>query len=499
MDWGRRLRNASLGTKLLGMLALVILIGIGVSYVLTSRVATQEYASFSTTRSVAQAELLAPTLADYYRDQGSWQGVADALRRETSTDRGRMMGPHSMMDSNQMGPGMMWGMTMRLQDLLLTDPDGEVLVDPAGTLTNQTIPSEARQAAGTPIDVGNQTVGWLVAASALNEFSPSEQAFLTSVRRAILIGGAAAALVALLLGGLFFRGLIRPVRQLDRAAHALAAGELEQTVDVETRDEIGRLAASFNRMSSQLHRSEALRRRMIQDIAHELRTPLTVIQGDLQALKEGIYQPDEPTIDSIHEESLLLGRLVEDLRELSLAEAGELQLERASFDLGDLADGYVRHARSTFEPKSIEMRASVPDEPIYARIDPDRIGQVLYNLLNNAARHTPEGGRVTLELTADGREATVRIRDTGPGIDDADLPYVFERFWRGEAGRTHESGSTGLGLAIAKALVEAHGGRIWAVNASEGAVFAFALPLDSAGSDAASALAESLASTPSAR
>ena len=480
MSWTRRLRDASLGTKLLGMLALVILIGSGVSYLLTSRAATREYASFSTTRSLAQAELLAPTLADYYRRQGNWQGITEALRWEMPAGQGRMMGSHSMMDSDQMGPGMMWGMSMRLQDLLLIDPNGGLIVDPLGTLTDQAVPAQALEAAGTPVNVDGRTVGWLVAASALNQFSPSEQAFLASVREAILIGGGAAALVALLLGGLFVRGLIRSVRGLEDAARALAAGELDRTVDVEARDEIGRLAESFNRMTHKLNRSESLRRRMIQDIAHELRTPLTVIQGDLQALKEGIYRPDEATIDSIHEESLLLGRLVEDLRELSLAEAGELQLRRERLDLGDLVTSGVRHARSTIETKSIEIHVNIPDAPVYADVDPDRIGQVLHNLLGNAVRHTPEGGRIVMEMSVGAREATIRVRDTGPGIAREDLPYVFERFWRGDKARTHGSGSTGLGLAIAKALVEAHGGRIWAEDSSEGsegAVLGFSLPL----------------------
>ncbi len=477
--WG--LREASLSVKLLGMLALVILIGIGVAYLLTSQVATREYASFSTTRSVAQAERLAPSLADYYRQQGSWTGVADAVGWIGASDRGHGMGPRNMMESRQMGPDMMRNMPVPLQDLLLTDAEGQVVVDPLGSRIERAIPREARQAAGVPIEVAGETVGWLVAGSALQQFSPSEQAFLASVRRAILIGGGAAALVALALGGLFLRRLVNPVRELDAAAHALAEGDLNQTVEAETDDEIGRLAKSFNRMTAQLQRSETLRRRMIQDIAHELRTPLTVIQGDLQALKEGIYRPDEATIDSIHEESLLLGRLVEDLRELSRAEAGDLQLELDDVELSHLVTRQAQHLRSAFEPKGVQLDVDLPDTPVVATVDPDRIGQVLSNLLSNAVRHTPDGGRVTMSVTADSAEATVEVRDTGPGIADEDLPYVFERFWRGEAARTHDgSGSTGLGLAIAKALVEAHGGRIWAENASEGAVLSFALPLATA-------------------
>lgn len=483
MNWPHRLRDASLGTKLLGLLVLVILIGIGVSYLLTSGVTTREYVSFSTTRSIAQAEVLAPTLADYYREQGSWSGVAEALRWEGPSGRGPMMGPHTMMDPDQMGSGMMWGVAMRLQDLLLTDPNGRVLVDLEGALDDQTISDGTLESAGTPIDVEGRTVGWLVAASGLNQFSASEEAFLSSVRRAILIGGAAAAVVALVLGGLFFRSLIRPVRQLDSAAHSLAQGDLDRTVDVDALDEIGRLAESFNRMTARLRHSETLRRQMIQDIAHELRTPLTVIQGDLQALREGIYQPDEATIDSIHEESLLLGRLVEDLRELSLAEAGELHLERDRLDLRDLMDRHARKARSTATAKSIAIRTTLPDDPVAVTVDPDRIGQVLHNLLGNALRHSPEGSSIALALSADAAEATARIADAGPGIAETDLPYVFERFWRGDRARTRESGGTGLGLAIAKALVEAHDGRIWAENAPDGAVFIFTLPLDASPSN----------------
>jgi signal transduction histidine kinase len=291
------------------------------------------------------------------------------------------------------------------------------------------------------------------------------------------LAGLAAAIVAVLMGALFVRRLIRPLRNLTAATLQIAGGDLEQRVHIRSHDEFGQLGQAFNTMTEKLARSEKLRRDMIADIAHELRTPLTVIQGDLQAIIEGLYEPTPELLSSIHEESLRLNRLIHDLRELSLAEAGELPLEIRPTDLRELVRSAATTIRPKLEAKGISLLVELPPQPLEAEIDPDRIGQVLANLLSNAERHTPEGGRITLRLSRQDGEAWVSVSDTGPGVAEEDLPYLFERFWRGDKSRARTSGGTGLGLAIAKQLIEAHGGRIWAESQpDEGATFTFSLP-----------------------
>jgi signal transduction histidine kinase len=469
MQQFQRLRDVPLGIKLLGVLIAVISVGVLVTYVLTSRVATEQFVAFSTTRGLAQARMLVPLFADYYQRTGSWEGIEQAL----GDQRGMPMG-HGMM-----GPRMML-MPIWMHDIMLTDAEGRILLDPDGTHLGQKVPRAVLERAGAPIETGGERVGWLVAAAALQLFTPLEQGYLSSVRRAVLVAGAAAAAIALLLGWLFLRQIIAPLRQLDMAARCLSEGDLDQQVRISSQDELGRLAQSFNEMAARLKHSEELRRRMIQDIAHELRTPLTVIQGDLQAILDRVFEPTPEVIASIHEESLLLNRLIHDLRELSLAEAGELRLERQREDLCELLRQAAGAIRPKLEGRCIELAVELPEEPLTVEVDPQRICQVLLNILSNAERHTPEGGRITLRLTRQNSEAWVSVSDTGAGIAPEELPYVFERFFRGDKSRTRSSGSTGLGLAIAKQLVEAHGGRIWAESPpGKGAAFTFSLPLAS--------------------
>lgn len=471
----QRLNDAPIGVKLLGVILAIIAIGVLVSTALLSRLTAEQFARFNTTRTLTYAPTLVPLLADYYARNGSWTGIDRALGFGPDRNMQRM---HEMMRNHRMSPEMMASMVIQLYDVLLVDEQGRVVLDPDRAHQGKRIPVRVLEQAGLPIEAAGKTVGWLVATSALSLFNPLEEEFLRSVQRSILLAALAAGAIALLLGGLFLRQVIAPLRHLDRAARKLAQGDLTQRVPVFARDELGRVAEAFNEMAARLQRSEELRRRMIQDIAHELRTPLTVIQGDLQAILDGVFEPTPETIASIHEESLLLSRLIHDLRELSLAEAGELPLHRQPVDLREI----VRQAATVLQPrmetKGIELRVETPEEPLPVEVDPQRIRQVLLNLLSNAERHTPEGGGITVQAERQGGKAQVSVSDSGPGIPPDDLPYVFERFWRGDKSRTRSSGGTGLGLAIAKQLVEAHGGRIWAESPpGRGATFAFALPL----------------------
>jgi len=245
-------------------------------------------------------------------------------------------------------------------------------------------------------------------------------------------------------------------------------------------------------MAGALAQAETLRRNLVADIAHELRTPLAVLQGHVEGLQDGVLSPTPPTLDRLHEETLLLTRLVDDLRELSLAEAGELKLERQPSDLGEL----LRRSVAAMQPQAAEKGVTLaldvaPDLPL-ANVDADRIGQVMRNLLANALRYTTAGGSVTVMarqtektrgtgvtgVTGEVPALLVAVADSGPGIAPDDLPHVFDRFYRADKSRSRASGGAGLGLAIVKQLVEAHGGRVWAESeVGKGATFKFTLPI----------------------
>ena len=307
---------------------------------------------------------------------------------------------------------------------------------------------------------------------------PRSMIFLASVNRALLLIAVVAGLGAvLLILGLSHR-ILAPVEALTAAVRRMEEGDLSQRVEITSRDEIGDLARAFNAMAAGLARLEELRRNMVTDVAHELRTPLSNIRGYLEALKDGMVEPESRIIDSIYEEAMLLNHLVDDLQELALAEAGQLRLERRPMALADVVNRAVEAFRPRSEAKGIVLQVDLPEGLPLVDVDPQRVGQVLRNLLDNALTHTPPGGEIAVAAHAGGQWVEVSVRDTGSGIAAEDLPYVFERFYRADKSRSRATGGAGLGLAIARSLVEAHGGRIWVESTEgEGCTFTLALPL----------------------
>jgi signal transduction histidine kinase len=287
-----------------------------------------------------------------------------------------------------------------------------------------------------------------------------------------------AVLVALILGtGLAWR-LATPVRRLTHAAEEIAAGNLDSRAQVSSRDEIGQLADAFNRMADNLARSDESRRRMTADIAHELRTPLSVIRGQVEAIQDGIFPPDAAHLAPIHEEILLLNRLIEDLRTLALVDAGQLELQESMVDPGMLVERTVAKFAALAAEQDITLAVQLAQQLPGITIDSHRIEQVLTNLLANALRHTPSQGIVTIRAEVDGRRLLISVADTGPGIPPKDIPHLFDRFWRGDKSRARDRGGAGLGLAIARQLVDTHGGTIWvSSDQNTGATFHIALPL----------------------
>jgi signal transduction histidine kinase len=271
------------------------------------------------------------------------------------------------------------------------------------------------------------------------------------------VGGAAAAIV---LGVVLARSLTRPLRELTLGARAVAAGELDTQVPVRSSDELGELAEAFNQMNSDLTNARDRRRQLTADVAHELRTPLSVILAHSEGIQEGVLDASGENISVIREEALRLERLVEDLRMVSLVESGEIMLEFGEYDPAALIERTTASYRSLAREKNIDLEVSTGDELPAIRIDFDRMGQVLGNLVSNAVRHTPEGGSVLISAYENNGAIEIQVIDSGSGIDPEALPHVFERFYRGDKSRHRDGTRSGLGLAIAKSLIEAQGGTI---------------------------------------
>jgi two-component system OmpR family sensor kinase/two-component system sensor histidine kinase BaeS len=357
----------------------------------------------------------------------------------------------------------MMGMGLEEDHILLADADGRVLLDSGGELVGQTLPADGL-GLGAPVTSNDERVGTLLVVAA--ESGPSTALtgeFLIALNRGVLLATVIAGLVAILLATVLVRQIIAPLRRLQSAADAIAGGDLSQRVTITSRDEVGDVSRAFNQMTETLEHNERLRRHVMADIAHELRTPLTVIQGQVEAILDGVFPLTPEQLAPIHDETILLSRLVADLRELALAEAGQLAIERRPVDLRDLVGRVAAAVEPAVAEKNIalSMKAS-PNLPLVSA-DPDRLSQVTHNLLSNALRHTPPGGNISLRAGYEGeqaREVWLEVSDTGEGIHPEQLPYVFDRFYRADPARSRDSGGSGLGLAIVRAIVEAHGGRV---------------------------------------
>jgi two-component system sensor histidine kinase BaeS len=408
----------------------------------------------------------------YYRANGSWEGVAWSL-----PPIGAAPAPQSLLQPPPQDTDHPKVQSQPSFAFALVNLDGYVVV-PAGSYWVGDIVSTGELEQGVDLEIDGQVVGTVLTTGEAPELSPREELFLTRINWALLYAALGAILIALILGLFLARTLTRPLRELTAASRAMTQGDLEQRVAVRSRDELGELAAAFNQMSAELVRGNRARRQMTADIAHDLRTPLTVIKGYAEALRDGDLPAASATFETIYQEADHLSHLVEDLRTLSLVDAGQLTLHRRTVQLEDMlertAAAHLPQAQQSGITLNVDAAADLPS--IYA--DPERLAQVLGNLVGNALRYTPEGGRITLAARQQADAIQFTVQDTGTGIDSADLPYIFDRFYRGDDARETNEGESGLGLAIAKSLIEAHGGSISVASApGEGSTFTIALPI----------------------
>lgn len=312
--------------------------------------------------------------------------------------------------------------------------------------------------------------------------SPAEasdqEVFVDSVNRSLIISALIVVVAALVATVLLSRPILGPVESLTHAAREMERGDLSQRVEVKSQDEIGELSRAFNAMADSLARIERLRRDMVSDIAHELRTPLTNIRCQIEAVQDGLEKASPVVLESLHEEVLILSRLIDDLQELSLAEAGQLRLDRESVAVQETVNRTVKAMSAQAASKQITINIDVPVDMPSAYADAERVGQILRNLLANAVTHTPAQGIIEIQARAQASEIEITIQDTGSGIAPEHLPNIFERFYRADSSRSRSTGGAGLGLAIVKQLVEAHGGQIRAESQlGKGSRFIFTLPV----------------------
>jgi two-component system, OmpR family, sensor histidine kinase BaeS len=426
-----------LTTKLILAFLLVSVLSTGLVVLSTRVAANLEFDNFLRDRYKSE---LAEQLAKYYKRNGSWDGAEEQFRR---------------FGREHFRPNM----PARLF-FCITDVNGVVVVPGANYKRGDLIEAEILQF-GDAIIVDGKTVGIVFVDSPSNN-NPMEGEFLRRLDVSIFFSAIGTILLALLAGIILSRTITRPIRELTKATHTLTDGNLGQQVPVRSRDEIGELAQSFNKMSSDLARSFNLRKQMTADIAHELRTPLALILGHAEGVKDGVLTPNHENFEIIREEAERLEHLVNDLRTLSLADAGELSVDFQPVNINNFMSDIHAHYLSLFNQKRLTLNLELAPVILTANLDPNRFAQVINNIMDNALRHTPEGGRVELKTQLTGNGIQLSVKDSGEGASSEEAAHLFDRFYRVDESRARNDGGSGLGLAIAKSIVEMHGGKIWA-------------------------------------
>ena len=323
---------------------------------------------------------------------------------------------------------------------------------------------------------GGQGQGRGMGPGMMNDFYDN---FLVTFNEALVIAVIAASIAAGIVSILISRRVVAPVRAMMTVSQRIAEGRYDERVQVENTDELGQLAVRFNQMAEKLEQVESMRRRLIGDVTHELRTPLTAIKGSMEGLMDGVLPANAETYQQIHAETDRLSRLVDDLQELSRVEARAYELDIRPVDVSALVGTVTKRMHHQFDDKRVGLTSSLPAEPLRVLADEDRIVQVLTNLVGNALQYTPSDGQVRISVARIGAEVQIAVHDTGVGIPSEHLPHIFDRFYRVDKSRSRARGGSGIGLTIAKHLVEAHGGRIWAESEGEskGSAFTFTLPV----------------------
>lgn len=481
-----------LWTKLALSYLAIAVIAVGLAALLFNFALSKQFRGYVEENQKLKDEQMVILLSSIYEKDGQWnpQRVQDVMNlgmmsgKEITLfdsdgtqimdcwDSMQEMGPGAQQRMNRMG--MMCGWEWSRQGWNDTPPKEKTPPSPVTKATPSNI--EGRR---IPVYVGNRKVGTAVIRAAGDQgiFSSQDKSFGATVNRWLWGVALGAGGFALLISLGIARRLSRPIQALTEAAQTLRNGDLTRRVIPKGKDEIGQLANAFNHLAESLQRQEKYRKKLTADLAHELRTPLANLQTHIEGLIDGVLPSTSENLTSIHEEILRLGRLVGNLEELNRAEASWLNLKREKADLRNLVERTISQFQPRYFDKDVELIVSLPEQSIELSVDQDKIFQVLNNLLSNALKFTPAGGSVEVKVKRQDREVQISVRDTGIGISEKDLPFIFERFFRGGNGENRGNGS-GIGLTIAKELTELHGGKIEVESAlNHGTEFTLRLPL----------------------
>ena len=457
----------SISTKLIVAFLSIGIISVAVIFLSARWNTREEFIKFLSDQSETN---IYEYLSDYYLQNGSWDGVEVFLGNNNGHRPG--MGPG-------MGPGIR---PETIQPFTLIDKDGFVVISNERFSPGEKIPVEKLNASKEIFnDNKEEVVGHLFLSKLPFQGKQRELEFIDRTNSTLLYGAIIGAVIALILGIFLSRTITRPIRELTQATHAVSEGDLTQQVSINSKDELGELGKAFNKMSAELSRAVNTRKQMIADIAHELRTPLSLILGHAEAVHDGVLPPTKENFEIIREEASRLDHLVEDLRTLSLADAGELPINPQPTEPGRL----IQEAASLFQmraqKKNIKLDLDIAPHLPTLELDPGRMTQVLTNILDNATRHTPESGQIVLSAVQWNDQVKITIEDSGQGLPPEDISRIFERFYRTDSSRQRNdkgSGGSGLGLAIAKSIVQAHNGQLSAESeAGQGLKIIISLPL----------------------
>lgn len=419
-----------------------------VTYIST-RTTKRQFRNYLSQDQAQRYRQLGLLLSGYYRTYGEWTGVKELIDELKAAYQER---------------------------IIVTNSKGIVVADTQQKLLGQRLSESSRGKIGT-LHVANIAVGTLYIRDRAR--SPIENKFLNSVNKSVILSGLISGVAAILLAFFYSRRIVKPIRSLTEASRKLKEGELDQHVDTDSRDEIGELARSFNSMASKLKEQERLRKNMVSDVSHELRTPVSNIQGYLEGVRDGVLDLDDETIQILHNEAQLLNQLVNDLHELTLAEAGQLDLHKRMVPVRQVITNTIDPLQAKIGSREVQVHTEF-DSTVTFNVDPARIKQVLRNLLDNAMAHTDEDEVISISAWREDDHIVIEVNDTGEGIPQEELPYIFNRFYRVDKSRTRSTGGSGLGLTISKKIVEAHHGEISVVSEpGEGTSFTVVLPVNS--------------------
>jgi len=400
-------------------------------------------------------QVLVEALTEYYSATGSWEGANIPFQQvypfaQHNNQAGGQQG-------NQPNTNIPFTLVSSSGKIIDTNPG------PGGPKPGATVPLEEIEK-GISLEVEGKVVGWLIPATIQGPRNNPQKNFLNTVQQGLVISSIVTLLIALILGGFLIQSFTRPIRKLAGATEKVSGGELGYQVDIQSKDELGKLASSFNRMSADLEKADLARKQMTADIAHDLRTPLTILQGYTEVLSEGKMAGTPEIYQTMHQQAQYLGYLIDDLKTLSLLDSEELNFQIQNVDpaliLQQVKSAFLPLAQEKGIDFSLEGESNLPR----VDLDPGRLTQILGNLINNAIQVLSFGGKIVLKSYQEGDKLILEVADDGPGISEKNLPLIFNRSFRTDSSRSSEFGSSGLGLAITKKLVEAQGGEITAVS-----------------------------------